>query len=69
MDDLADLLKGVEVGDLGDVGEGVDGDLGDVDGPGVGGVGVAFICVVVPEDGAVGEFVAGLGGEGPCLRR
>ena len=43
MDDLADLLQGVEVCDRGGVGAGVDGDLGDVDGPGVGGVGVAVV--------------------------
>src|ERR1019366_1727561 len=40
VDDLADLLQGVEVGDLGRVGESINGDLGDVDGPGIGGVGV-----------------------------
>ena len=38
----------------GGVGGGVDGDFGYVDGPGVGGVGVAAVGVVVPEDVAGG---------------
>ena len=63
MEDLADLLEGVEVCHGGGVGAGVDGDLGDVDGPGVGGVGVAFVLVVVPEDVA-GCLVAGATFEG-----
>ncbi len=57
VEDAADFLEGVEVGDGGGVGGGVDGDFGDVDGPGVGGVGVAAVGVVVPEDVA-GGFVA-----------
>ena len=62
VEDLADFLQGVEVGDGSGVGGGVDGDLGDVDGPGVGGVGVALVLVVVPEDGCLGrELVAGGG--------
>ena len=57
VEDAAHFLQGVEVGDGGGVGGGVDGDLGYVDGPGVGGVGVAAVGVVVPEDVA-GGFVA-----------
>src|ERR1017187_9407268 len=58
VDDLADLLQGVEVGDLGCVGESVNGDLGDVDGPGIGGGGGASGLVVVPEN-VGGDLVAG----------
>ncbi len=58
MEDFADFLQGVEVGDGCGVGGGVDGDFGDVDGPGVGGIGVAAVGFVVPEDVA-GGFVAG----------
>jgi hypothetical protein len=48
----------MEVGDLGRVGESINGDLGDVNGPGIGGVGVAPVEVVVPED-VGGGLVAG----------
>ena len=57
VDDFAYFLQGVEVGDLRGVGGGVDGDFGDVDGPCVGGVGVAAVGFVVPED-VGGRFVA-----------
>jgi hypothetical protein len=50
VEDLADFLQGVETGAGGLVGVVVDGDFGDVDGPGVAGIGVAAIEVVVPED-------------------
>ena len=57
VEDFADFLQGVEVGDAGGVGGGVDGDFGDVDGPGVGGIGFAAVGLVVPED-AFGGLVA-----------
>jgi len=67
MDDLADLLQGVEVGDGGRVGKRVDRDLGDVYRPGEAGVGVAFKFVVVPEDIAR-SFVARGGDERTATR-
>ena len=58
VEDAADFLEGVEAGDRGLVGVEVYGDFGDVDGPGVAGVGVAAVEVVVPVD-LGGGFVAG----------
>ncbi len=66
MEDFADFLERVEVGDGCGVGGGVDGDFGDVDGPGVGGIGFAAVGFVVPEDVA-GGFVAGFGLERAVL--
>jgi hypothetical protein len=58
VEDAADFLEGVEAGDGGHVGVEVDGYFGDVDGPGVAGIGVAAIEVVVPVD-LGGGLVAG----------
>ncbi len=60
VEDFADLLQGVEVGDACGVGGGVDGDFGDVDGPSVGRVGFAAVVLVVPEDVSRG-LIAGFG--------
>ena len=57
VDDFADLLQGMEVGDSCCVGGGVDGDFGDVDSPGIGGIGLAAVCLVIPED-VGGRFVS-----------
>ena len=62
VEDLADFLESVEVGDGCRVGGGVDGDFGDVDGPGVSGIGFAAVGFVVPEDVA-GRLVARFGSE------
>ena len=60
MEDFADFLDRVEVGDGCGVGGGVDSNFRDVNRPSVGGVGFATVGFVVPEDVA-GGFVAGFG--------
>ena len=57
MENLAYFLQGMELRDDGGEGGGVDRDLGYVDGPGVRGVGVAHVLLVVPED-VLGGFVS-----------
>ena len=67
VEDAAYFLEGVEAGDGGHVGVEVYGYFGYVDGPGVAGVGVAAVEVVVPVDFG-GGFVADGGSELRVLR-